>query len=378
MNKDYLGKDIKKLGFGLMRLPMDGEKIDMECTKKMVDIFMSKGFTYFDSAYVYIGGTSEVAMKEAIVDRYPRESFQLASKLPVWMCKTREDARKYFLESCERAGVDYFDFYLLHALSQERFEHCEKLGIWEEMKKLKDEGKIKHLGFSFHDTAAVLDANLAKHCDEVEFIQLQINYIDWESENVQSRECYEVTQKYNKPVVIMEPVKGGSLVNLPDGVKDVFLSVDPQMSIPSWAIRYCASLDNIVTVLSGMSDIEQINDNTSYMENFKPLNSDEKIAVAKAVEVINKIPQIPCTGCKYCVDGCPQKIDIPELFSISNENQRFGSGDVPFNKESYNRETKDGGAASSCIACGACEEQCPQHIKIIDELKKIAGEFEND
>lgn len=368
--------DIKKLGFGFMRLPMIGDKIDIEQTKKMVDVYMSKGFTYFDSAYVYIGGTSEVALKEAIVDRYPRESFQLASKLPVWMCKTPEDARRIFEESCSRAGVDYFDFYLLHAMNQERFDHCEKLGIWDEMKKLKAEGRIKHLGFSFHDSVEVLEANLAKHCDDVEFVQLQINYIDWESDNVQSRKCYEVTQKYNKPVIIMEPVKGGSLVNLPDNVRDMFKSARPELSVPSWAIRYCASLDNILTVLSGMSNEEQLNDNVSYMENFEPLNDEEKAVIAKAVDEINKIPQIPCTGCKYCVDGCPMQIDIPSLFSVANDNKKFGNDKVPYNKARYLSEIEGCGKASQCLHCGACEAQCPQHIHIIDELKTIADLYE--
>ena len=372
MNKDYLGADIKKLGFGLMRLPMIGEEVDIEQTKKMVDTFMSKGFTYFDTAYVYIGTKSEVAMKEAIVDRYPRDSFQIASKLPIWMINDKADTRKLFEESCQRAGVDYWDFYLLHALNAERFETLEKYDVWEEAKALKAEGRIKHLGFSFHDSAEVLEENLAKHADDVEFVQLQINYIDWESENVQARKCYEICMKYNKPVIVMEPVKGGSLVTLPEVVTNKFKAVNPELSNPSWAVRYCASLDGIITVLSGMSNEEQLNDNVSYMENFQPLNEEEQKVIAEAVEEINKIPQIPCTKCKYCVEGCPMQINIPEIFTIANENKKFGDPNKPYNKGRYENLTKNGGLASACIQCGACESQCPQHIAIIDELQEIA------
>ena len=372
MNKDYLGADIKKLGFGLMRLPMIGEEVDIEQTKKMVDTFMSKGFTYFDTAYVYIGTKSEVAMKEAIVDRYPRDSFQIASKLPIWMINDKADTRKLFEESCQRAGVDYWDFYLLHALNAERFETLEKYDVWEEAKVLKAEGRIKHLGFSFHDSAEVLEENLAKHADDVEFVQLQINYIDWESENVQARKCYEICMKYNKPVIVMEPVKGGSLVTLPEVVTNKFKAVNPELSNPSWAVRYCASLDGIITVLSGMSNEEQLNDNVSYMENFQPLNEEEQKVIAEAVEEINKIPQIPCTKCKYCVEGCPMQINIPEIFTIANENKKFGDPNKPYNKGRYENLTKNGGLASACIQCGACESQCPQHIAIIDELQEIA------
>ena len=371
-----IDNSIKKLGFGFMRLPMLGDEIDIEQTKKMVDTFMAKGFTYFDTAYVYIGGKSEVAIKDAVVDRYPRESFQLASKLPLWACKNEEDMQRIFNESLERAGTEYFDFYLLHAMGEERFAYADKIGAWEFTKKMKAQGKIKHLGFSFHDSSEVLEAALAKHADDTEFVQLQINYIDWESNSVESKKCYEIARKYNKPIIIMEPVKGGSLVTPPEEAQKIFKAVRPELSIPSWAIRYCASLEGVVTVLSGMSDEAQLNDNVSYMENFEPLNEQEKLAIDKAVSEINKVPTIPCTACKYCVEGCPQKINIPELFGITNHNKRFGSDNSPVNKGHYENETSGGGKASTCIECGACESQCPQHIAIIDELKEITRQYE--
>ena len=375
--KNYLGENIPKLGFGLMRLPMNGKEIDMEQTKKMVDTFMEKGFTYFDTAYVYINGKSEVAMKEAIVDRYPRESFQLASKLPLWDLKDRADMERVFQESLTRAGTEYFDFYLLHAMDKSRFEKAEQLGAWDFVKEKKAEGKIKHIGFSFHDSAEVLEEALRKYGEDTEFVQLQINYIDWESENVQSRKCYEVALKYNKPIIIMEPIKGGSLVNLPKAAQEVFKKTRPELSIPSWAIRYCASLEGIITVLSGMSTEEQLNDNVSYMEHFEPLNEEERKAIVQAVDAINAVPTIPCTKCKYCVDDCPQKINIPEIFAVANENKKFGvEGQKPMNVWGYGEATKEGGKASDCIQCGSCQNHCPQHIEIIEELQKIAALYE--
>ncbi|MEG1427626.1 MAG: aldo/keto reductase, partial [Oscillospiraceae bacterium] len=330
-----------------------------------------------DTAYVYLGGTSEVAIKEAVVDRYPRDRFQVASKLPLFDLNTAEEMEAAFDLSLSRAGLDYFDFYLLHAMDQERFEKAEKLGAWEFILRKKAEGKIRHIGFSFHDSAAVLDQGLTKH-PEAEFVQLQINYIDWENPDVQSRECYEVAIKHGKPVIIMEPVKGGSLVSLTPEVSRLYKEVNPELSIPSWAIRYCASLPNIITVLSGMSTEAQLNDNVSYMEHFVPLDEREETTVAKAVEIINKIPTIPCTGCKYCVDGCPQKINIPAIFSGVNHHKKFDSDSrKASNQGSYLEAVKSGGKASDCIACGACESHCPQHISIIEELKTAAALYEN-
>ena len=373
MADSYLGESIKKLGFGLMRLPMNGDEIDMDQTKKMVDTFMSKGFTYFDTAYVYIGGKSEVALKEAVVDRYPRDSFQCATKLPLWDQKSREELQEILDTSLQRAGLEYYDFYLLHAMSAERAQKADELQAWDFMKQVKAQGKAKHIGFSFHDSAEALEDILKNH-PEMEFVQLQINYADWESDSVQSRKCYEVARKYNKPVIIMEPVKGGSLATMTPEVQKLFKDANPDASIPSWAIRYCASLEGIITVLSGMSNEEQLNDNVSYMEDFQPLTDSERQVVAKAVEILNNTPTIPCTACKYCVDGCPQKINIPGVFSAMNNFTLYNN--LPGAKGSYQNAVKDGGKAGDCIQCGNCEAHCPQHIQIIEELKKAAATLE--
>ncbi len=373
MADSYLGESIKKLGFGLMRLPMNGDEIDMDQTKKMVDTFMSKGFTYFDTAYVYIGGKSEVALKEAVVDRYPRDSFQCATKLPLWDQKSREELQEILDTSLQRAGLEYYDFYLLHAMSAERAQKADELQAWDFMKQVKAQGKAKHIGFSFHDSAEALEDILKNH-PEMEFVQLQINYADWESDSVQSRKCYQVARKYNKPVIIMEPVKGGSLATMTPEVQKLFKDANPEASIPSWAIRYCASLEGIITVLSGMSNEEQLNDNVSYMEDFQPLTDSERQVVAKAVEILNNTPTIPCTACKYCVDGCPQKINIPGVFSAMNNFTLYNN--LPGAKGSYQNAVKDGGKAGDCIQCGNCEAHCPQHIQIIEELKKAAATLE--
>lgn len=372
---DYLGKDIKKLGFGLMRLPMtDTDEIDIEQTKLMVDKFISKGFTYFDTAYVYgENGASEKAMKEAVVERYPREMLQLTSKLPIWCCETSEDMQKIFDTSLERTGAGYFDFYLQHSLSEDKLDKMDKLGAWDFVKDLKEKGLVKHMGFSFHDTADVLDKILTAHPDQ-EFVQLQINYNDWESETVQARKCYEVARKHNKPVVIMEPVRGGSLAVLTPEIQQIFRSVKPDMSVASWAIRFAASLDGVITVLSGMSNVEQMEDNMSYMEEFEPLGDAERAAVDKAAEILKNTPTIPCTGCKYCVEGCPMKINIPEIFSNFNKMTVYGDKDQAVAR--YKRNAADSGKCSDCVACGQCESVCPQHIAIIEKLQDIAEEFD--
>ncbi len=373
MAEKYLGESIKKLGFGLMRLPMKGGEIDMEQVKKMVDVFMAKGFTYFDTAYVYIQGKSEVALKEAVVDRYPRDSFQCATKLPVFDLKTPEDMERTLRESLDRAGLSYYDFYLMHAMGKSNVEIADRLNAWDFMKKAKAEGKAKHIGFSFHDSPEVLEDILKNH-PELEFVQLQINYADWDSESVQSRKCYEVARKYGKPVIIMEPVKGGSLATMTPEVQKLFKDAAPDMSIPSWAVRYAASLEGLVTVLSGMSNEEQLFDNVSYMENFKPLTDSERQVIAKAVDILKSIPTIPCTACKYCVDGCPQKINIPRIFSTMNNLNLYNNTEGA--KGSYKQITKEGGKASDCIQCGNCEAHCPQHIEIIETLKQAAATLE--
>ena len=371
----YLGENIPKLGFGLMRLPMIGEEVDIEQTKTMVDMFMEKGFTYFDTAYGYIGGKSELAVGEALVKRYPREKFQLATKLPAWAgAKTAEEAKQMFFTSLERTGAGYFDFYLLHNLGDNRTQPFDDFGIWDFVQEQKAKGLIKHVGFSMHDTAEKLDEVLTKH-PEVEFVQLQINYADWESVTVQSRLCYEVARKHNKPVIIMEPVKGGNLANLPESVAKVFNEADPTVTQSSWALRYCASLDGLVTVLSGMSNIEQMADNLKTFENFKPLTAEEMKVIEAAQAALAAIPTIPCTSCKYCVKDCPMQINIPGAFTAMNNNTLFGN--LAGAKGNYAFATRAGGKASECIQCGQCEAACPQHIQIIEELKKIAEVLEN-
>lgn len=365
---------IPKLGFGLMRLPMLGDEVDLEQTKQMVDLFLEKGFTYFDTAYGYLDGKSEAAAKAALVDRYPRDRFQLATKLPAWAgAKTAEEAQNMFWTSLKRTGVEYFDFYLLHNLGADRTEYFDRYGIWEFLMEQKKAGRIRHLGFSFHDKAEILDDLLTRH-PEIEFVQLQINYADWESPVIQSRKCYEVARKHEKPVIIMEPVKGGSLARLPESVSQILQDADSAASLPSWAIRYAASLDGIITVLSGMSTLEQMQDNLSYMEHFQPLSEEERKTIALAQAELEKIPQIPCTGCDYCHKGCPQQVLIPNMFRSMNNYLVYNN--LEGARGNYAFETRNGGKASLCVECGQCEAVCPQHIGIIEELKRIASVLE--
>jgi len=370
----YLGEDIKKLGFGLMRLPMLDKEVDIEQTKKMVDIFIANGFTYFDTAYGYIGGKSEMAVKTALVDRYPRENFQLATKLPAWAgAKNADEAKNMFYTSLERTGAGYFDFYLLHNLGGDRTEIFEHFGIWDFVHELRDKGLIKHLGFSFHDKADKLELVLKAH-PEVEFVQLQINYADWEDDGVQSRKCYETARKYGKPVIIMEPIKGGSLANLTENASAIFKEADPSASIASWALRFAASLEGIVTVLSGMSNLSQMEENVKLMRNFSPLSDSERNTVKAVQSKLREIPQIPCTACGYCTKGCPSEINIPGVFKAMNNYLIYGN--LEGAKGNYGWETRNGSPASKCVECGQCESVCPQHIKIIDELKKASATLE--
>lgn len=373
MENYYLGKEIPKLGFGLMRLPMINQEVDIEQTKEMVDKFIAQGFTYFDTAYVYINGKSEEAVKEAITKRHPRESFQLATKMPVWDLKKYEDMQPIFDTQLERTGAGYFDFYLLHSLDSDKLEHIENVGAWKFIREMKEKGLVKHMGFSFHDDAETLDKILTAH-PEMEFVQLQINYVDWESENVQSRLCYEVARKHNKPVIIMEPVKGGALAGMCPAVQSILKEANPDLSVASWAVRYAASLDGIITVLSGMSNMAQMNDNLSFMSNFQPLNESEGKVIERVVEELKKVPVIPCTACKYCVEDCPQKINIPEILAAYNNFKVYEN--LEGSRGHYNWLTDGETKASGCIACGSCEGHCPQHINIIDSLKEIAGVFE--
>lgn len=370
-------KGMPKLGFGLMRLPRaDAEKdiIDVEQTAEMANLFLDSGLKYFDSAYVYSG--SEEAAREAIVKRHPRDSFYITSKLNVNAEGVHDEAgaRHEFEESLSREGVDYIDFYLLHALGRGNVQKFDDWHLWDYVRELKEQGRIRHYGFSFHDTPEFLDELLTKHPD-VEFVQLQINYADWNNPAVRSRECYEVARKHNKPIIVMEPVKGGTLANPPKPVADLLKKENPQASCASWAVRFVASLPGIMVVLSGMSNLEQMQDNTSFMKEFRPLSEHEQEVIRQAQDILAGIHQIPCTACHYCTGGCPMKIRIPDLFSAMNLNLIYGNMESA--KQHYEWNVGDGhGKASECIQCGQCETQCPQHIEIRKWLQEIAATLE--
>ncbi|URZ00496.1 aldo/keto reductase [Clostridium felsineum] len=368
-----IGEEIKKLGFGLMRLPKDKEAIDIKQVKRMVDSFLSEGFTYFDTAWAYAG--SEDAIRQALVERYPREKFQLATKNAAWInCKTREEAISQFETSLKQTGAGYFDFYLLHNLGEYRTKFFDDFNMWSFVKEKKSEGLIKHIGFSFHSTPEELEDILNKH-PEMEFVQLQINYADWENPAIQSRACYEVARKHGKPVIIMEPVKGGMLANPPEPVKEVFKKANEDASYASWAIRFAASLDGVITVLSGMSNIEQMNNNLSYMKNFTPLSDKERNTIFEAQKALNSIPLIPCTSCNYCSKVCPNNIGISGSFTAMNYLTLYKNEESAKMQENWLVSGHGKKRANECIKCGKCERVCPQHISIREELVKVSNTF---
>ncbi len=370
---------MKKLGFGLMRLPREGtdasSPVKIDAAAKMADEFIKNGFTYFDTAAPYHSGQSEGVFREAVAKRYPRDAYTITDKLSLFMIKDEKDIPGFFEKQLNTLGVDYIDIYLIHALDKESFARAEKMHAFDFVNKLKADGKVKHIGFSFHDKAEVLDEILTAH-PEMEYVQLQINYLDWESEKVQSRLCYETAVKHGKPVLVMEPVKGGSLVNVPETVERMFKSYAPDMSVASWAIRFAASLENVVMVLSGMSNDEQIADNISYMKDFTPLSDEQIKIVLTAAEVIRNNITIPCTDCRYCVDDCPKKINIPGCFSVYNSMKREdkkGSYDAA---AEYEKVTRGRGKAGDCIKCGRCEKHCPQTIPVKKFLEDISRELD--
>ena len=363
-----------KLGFGLMRLPrLESGSIDIEQVKDMVDLFIAAGGTYFDTAFIYEG--SEEATREALVKRHPREKYTLATKLNARVAKSAWDAKAQLLTSLERTQVGYFDYYLLHALSGvgDNYKRYEAYGLWDFVREQKAAGMIRHIGFSFHGSPELLDELLSDH-PEVEFVQLQINYADWNNLRVQSRRCWEVARKHDKPVTIMEPVKGGTLANPPAFVKDILTAANPSLSPAGWAIRYAASLDGVLVVLSGMSDVAQMKDNLSFMADFRPLDQKERAVIERAQQSLDAVPSIHCTGCRYCVPGCPMTIPIPDIFGAMNRQLIFGQLDEA--RKSYAWETRSGMKASDCIQCGQCEEACPQQLGIIEYLRQCAAALE--
>ena len=360
-----------KLGFGLMRLPQNEGEIDIPAVCSMVDAYMKAGLNYFDTAYVYHGGKSEVAMKEALVKRYPRDSFFTATKLPIWEMKTKEDRDRIFEEQRERAGVEYFDFYLLHSVEDSNIARYEELDCFSWGVQKREEGQIRHFGFSFHGSPQLLERVLDAH-PEVEFVQIQLNYLDWENPVVRSGELYEILHKRNIPMIIMEPVKGGTLASLRPEMEEKLKNARPEASIASWAMRFVGSLPGVMTILSGMTTQEQMEDNLATFGNFEPLSEQEQTLIREVREAVFAIPQIGCTSCRYCVDGCPQSIAIPDVFRAVNTRRIYGDEFRP--KAFYNGLLSEHGRASDCIACGQCEGVCPQHLPII-ELLKEAGEM---
>ncbi len=372
---------MKKLGFGLMRMPLtdpnDDAKVDLEQVKQMVDRFMEKGFTYFDTAIMYNGFASQRVAKEAIVERYPRDRFTLATKLHSAFFNSAEEMEKVFNEQLEQTGAGYFDYYLLHGIEAGSYPKYEQFNCFGWLLEKKEKGLVRHAGFSFHDTPELLDEILTKH-PEMEFVQIQLNYLDWESEWIQSRKVYEVAVKHGKPVIVMEPVKGGTLAKVPPEAEKLLKEREPGLSVPSWAIRFAASQENVMMVLSGMSSMEQMADNLSYMEDFHPLTGEEQGLLQRVAEIINAQIAVPCTGCSYCTEGCPMQIPIPKYFSLYNEDMRENLEEKGWtvNFTNYENLTKQFGRAQDCVGCGQCEGVCPQHLPIIEKLKDVSAHFD--
>ncbi len=362
----------KNFGFGCMRLPMNGDEVNYKEFNEMIDIFIKNGFNYFDTAHGYLNGKSETALRDCLVARYPREKFVLTNKLTNFYFKTEADVRPFFESQLKICGVDYFDFYLMHAQSKENFSQFKQCRAYEQALEFKAEGKIKHFGISFHDTAEVLE-QILKEYPQIEVVQIQLNYVDYDDPAVQSKKCLDVCNKYKKPVIVMEPVKGGNLVNLPEDAKK-YIEELHNGSPASYAIRFAAGCEGVFMTLSGMSNLEQMNDNLSYMRDFKPLNEYEMQAVENVCKVFKSMNLIPCTACRYCVAGCPKKISIPDLFACLNSKHIYHDWNADYY---YNQvHTKNKGKASDCIKCGKCEAACPQHLPIRELLKDVAKEFE--
>ena len=363
----------KNFGFGCMRLPMQGADVDLAQTKQMVDAFLAAGFNYFDTAHGYIQGKSETALRECLTSRYPREDYFLVDKLTADFFKTQGDIRPFFESQLAACGVSYFDLYLMHAQGAGNYPHFKACRAYETAFELKAEGKVRHVGLSFHDRAEVLEEILTDY-PEVEAVQIQFNYADYDDPAVQARECYEVCRKFHKPVIVMEPVKGGNLVNLPPDAKAELTALHGG-SPASYALRFAAGFPGIQMVLSGMSDLAQMEDNLSFMKDFRPLDEAELAAIGRVNAILKSKHLIPCTTCRYCVDGCPKHISIPDLFAIMNTKQLYHDWNADYYYEEVH--TGPGRKASDCLKCGKCQRVCPQHLPIPELLEQVAQEFEH-
>ena len=360
--------DFGKLGFGFLRLPQNADgTVDLETTKKMVDFYLSKGFRYFDTAYIYQNGKNEEYLRQALVERYPRDSFCIADKLPCGYLRNGRTAGEIFEDQLRKCGVEYFDVYLLHGLDGEDAAYAEEMGCFEFLAEQKRRGRIRYAGFSFHDTADVLDGILKRH-PEVDVVQIQLNYLDWDNPIIQSGACWEVCRRHGKPMLVMEPVKGGTLASIPAEAEKLLEGEAPAHR----ALRFAASREGVVTVLSGMSNMAQMEENTALMTDFRPLSGEEENVLREVSEIIRKDVAVPCTACGYCLDGCPAGIPIPELFSLYNEHKR----DRWQANAADRYRAKDSAPASACLTCGQCQSSCPQKLPIMELLKTVAGIFE--
>ncbi|MBQ6621308.1 MAG: aldo/keto reductase [Mogibacterium sp.] len=375
-------KSTKKFGFGLMRLPEDPEKnadlahVDLEQCKEMVDVFLERGFTYFDAAWMYHDFKNEDITRLILTERYPRDRYTLADKLSSSYFRTEDEVDEVFRGQLRRCGVEYFDYYLLHDIGRDDYDKMSDCGCFEWLRKIKEEGAAKHIGFSCHDDPEFIERVLTEH-PEMEFVQIQLNYLDWENPGIRARECYEMITRFGRPVVVMEPCKGGALANVPEAVAAGFEAHAPGRSAASWAIRFAASHENVAMVLSGMSSMEQLLDNLSFMEAFEPLSEEEQAMVLRAADEINRTIRIACTACAYCVPGCPMDIPIPKYFALYNADMReVGNVGWTPQMDYYDRLTVEHGKGSDCIGCGQCESMCPQHLPVIELLREVSERFE--